>query len=365
MKAVLLTEKNKHYKTRAFIFPFYKYKTDLYKRFNFIFDELRIDYDTNRKKLSELNANFSNYDLVFIQLGGLLKSEERYKFLQKVKIKKILFDDSDSSGTCQFDLLPYVDLYIKKQFLKNLDEYKRPYLAERFFANYLIKLYGIKTKRLLRDYLIKLYDTIGIHKQILKDEFREKLILGWNLVTHERCYRQFAKQKFGRFKNGNRIIDINCRVGLKENEKYWYYFHRISILNELRKLGGEYRIINESRKMPIETYLNELRNSIICISPFGNGEICIRDLEAIINGCLLIKPSLEHIITDPNIFIPHKTYVPVKWDLNDLNEKCKYYLAHEEEKEKITENAEQAYAQYFKEKMFVTKIGEILSKLGF
>jgi len=123
------------------------------------------------------------------------------------------------------------------------------------------------------------------------------------------------------------------------------------------------RVIARSSKISWDDYWSELRNSKITVGPFGWGEICPRDFEAVICGSLLIKPSVEHLDTLPNIFISEKTYVPVKWDFSDLKEQCDYYLRNHAERNSIVKNAEREYAKYFQEKLFIRKIGEILDKL--
>jgi spore maturation protein CgeB len=83
------------------------------------------------------------------------------------------------------------------------------------------------------------------------------------------------------------------------------------------------------------------------VSPFGWGELCYRDFEAACLGTLLIKPSVAHLRTEPDVFVENETYVPVRWDLSDLEEKCRYYLEHGDEAKRIIANARQAYAAYF------------------
>lgn len=80
-------------------------------------------------------------------------------------------------------------------------------------------------------------------------------------------------------------------------------------------------------------------------------------------GALLVKPDMEHIDTNPDILVPGETYVPVKWDMSDLKEKCLYYLEHPDERERITRNAHEAFVNYYKNREFVNKIEEMLIKL--
>jgi len=67
-------------------------------------------------------------------------------------------------------------------------------------------------------------------------------------------------------------------------------------------------------------YLDELRRCQTVISPFGHGEVCYRDFEAFVVGAALIKPSVEHLTTFPEIYNPGETYLPCRWDLSDVLE---------------------------------------------
>ena len=91
-------------------------------------------------------------------------------------------------------------------------------------------------------------------------------------------------------------------------------------------------------------YHKELLNSKITFSPFGWGEICYRDFEAIFSGSLLLKPSMCHVETWPNLYLKNKTYMPCDWDLNNLID-----VINDLEKINnldIIENARKLYNQY-------------------
>lgn len=112
-------------------------------------------------------------------------------------------------------------------------------------------------------------------------------------------------------------------------------------------------------KVARSTCLDELSNSKIVVSPFGWGEVCWRDFEAIACGCLLIKPSMEHLETYPFRYEDGETYVSVRWDLADLEEKCRYYLTHEDARLRIVSNALNAYGKYFRAETYAHKLHEI------
>ena len=90
-------------------------------------------------------------------------------------------------------------------------------------------------------------------------------------------------------------------------------------------------------------------NSKISFSPFGWGELGARDYEIILGGSLLIKPRMDHMETWPNIFIPHKTYVPLEWDFSNLEEICETYLKNDSLRNKIISYSQKAYKESISE----------------
>ena len=91
-------------------------------------------------------------------------------------------------------------------------------------------------------------------------------------------------------------------------------------------------------------YHKELSESKITFSPFGWGEICYRDFEAYFSGSLLIKPSMDHIETWPNLYINNETYISCRWDLEDLIDLINKYSNKKELQ--IPKNAQLIYNQY-------------------
>jgi hypothetical protein len=58
-------------------------------------------------------------------------------------------------------------------------------------------------------------------------------------------------------------------------------------------------------------------------------------------GAMLLKPDTGHIETHPDIFRPWETYVPLRWDLTDLNDTLRRLLKDSALRQSI---AERAYA---------------------
>jgi hypothetical protein len=71
------------------------------------------------------------------------------------------------------------------------------------------------------------------------------------------------------------------------------------------------------------------------------GELCYRDLESIQHGCIVIKPDMSNVLTEPNLFIANETYIPCKHDYSDLNEIVMNILGNYKDYQYIAANARQ------------------------
>ena len=90
-------------------------------------------------------------------------------------------------------------------------------------------------------------------------------------------------------------------------------------------------------------------SSKISFSPFGWGELGARDYEIILGGSLLVKPRMDHMETWPNIFIPHKTYVPLEWDFSNLDEIFETFVKNDKLRNEIILNSQEVYRESINE----------------
>ena len=58
------------------------------------------------------------------------------------------------------------------------------------------------------------------------------------------------------------------------------------------------------------------------------GEVCFRDFELMQFGTLMIKPDMDIVNTYPNPYIKDETYISVKPDWSDLEEKIEKVLGN-------------------------------------
>jgi hypothetical protein len=156
-------------------------------------------------------------------------------------------------------------------------------------------------------------------------------------------------------------FDIIFRGSVKK-ETIVYYLRK-DIEPILKQMEQEYKIIIPDKRVPPDEYYREMFRSKICVSPFGFGEVCWRDFESVLCRSLLVKPDMSHVESNPNIFRPHKTYVPVMWDYSDLKEKCEYYLKNEEKRQRIVMEAFNVMDDFYKNGEFVNYVKDMMSYL--
>jgi hypothetical protein len=78
-------------------------------------------------------------------------------------------------------------------------------------------------------------------------------------------------------------------------------------------------------------------------------------------GAMLLKPDVSHLRMSGDYFEPYETYVPLSWDLSDLEEKVDYYLCHHLERTRIAQNASFRLKQ---DRSFIRQLSQLWKKLG-
>jgi len=142
-----------------------------------------------------------------------------------------------------------------------------------------------------------------------------------------------------------------------------YTTHRKGLWDKLEPMKSKYSMLTE--KMEFRTYIEKLAESKICISPFGQGELCFRDYEAMFAGTILLKPDQSRIETAPDMFEEGRTYIGCKHDWSDLEEKIEYILDNFSElNEKLTSNIRDKFIQSYTVENFCMHYYNLFSNLS-
>lgn len=105
------------------------------------------------------------------------------------------------------------------------------------------------------------------------------------------------------------------------------------------KFKGSEKILGRS------LWVRALAESKICVCPWGYGEMCYRDYEAMMCRCIVVKPNTDFMVTWPNIYKANETYIPCRLDFSDLEDICDDVLCnYEKYQDMLNRNFWQVYS---------------------
>jgi hypothetical protein len=265
----------------------------------------------------------------------------------------VWLDTTDSSGTTRFEVLPYVDLYAKKQLLKDRSRYTASFYGMRCYTDYYHRTNGITDSNVAW--------RTPAHPQHL-----DKLAVSWNLglgsyicrnndlasrLRRLRVYWPFAKYVWNQTSASsvNRSIDVNFR-GRIDYERATITFQRRETYRRLMSFASATGCTTPPEgRLPYDEYRDELRRSKLVLSPFGFGEMNIRDVECFVDGAALVKPDMSHLVTWPDYFEAGVTHVQYAWDFSDFEATLARMLANPDERFRIANAGQERYVQSLSE----------------
>lgn len=334
LRVLLISEKDKICQSQ--VFPFYYYFPELFSRWKIELKEIRLSVFEKKPEISPSGA-----DIVLLQPWFNIDSKKLSNIFTLIKEmnpdSKTIFLDSYAPADLRLanESNDKIDLYIKKHVFRDRSQYHKPTRGDTNLVDYYGRLFNLNFSE-------KLYP--------IPQGFLDKLIIGPSFLTGSNMLPRFAIRS--KPWSLTKSVDVHGRLAYKGGD--WYQMMRTLAINKIKSLNGVSALSTTgvSRKQ----YFKELRSSKICFSPFGYGEVCWRDYEAILCGSLLIKPDMSHLETNPDIFIAHETYVPIKWDFSDFEEVVRYYLINNGERERIANNAYQVLHNYCKTFQFLNQV---------
>ncbi len=311
------------------------------------------------------NKYFSeNYGIKIVNKFRILKkfyrNEIRYDEIAEKFSRKnqnlIWFDLTDSAGTTQFEVMPYVKKYIKGQIYKNKELYKKKLFRNRHFSDYYQKKFKLEK-----------HTEFNFH--VLDSNYKSKLLLGWNLgvgnffdiIKYNYSQKFICMAKFAFVKEKKELFnytlknreplkkkfDLFFKLSIrKKNEKKSIHFQREYVEDLLKK---KYDLDILKKKMSHKKYLLNLMNSKISVGCFGWGEICYREFEATKMGTAFIYPNLDHINTWPNLFIDGLTYKSYNLDFTNLQDSIEFLIENKDVREKMIYNSQKILNDVYSE----------------
>lgn len=269
--------------------------------------ELFKEYDV------EFVDNADQADIYFVGQASVIDKklplsesvEKGIRFINNLDKPYILFDGQDSStllGIWEvFKQIPGLKL-AKNVIHKNKESYLTPYPNGRWFWGEDVNGYKLESEDLplLNDKLVSSgtnwLNTYGLN-------------FNWSPIKKTKKY------------------DVCVLIGLsKENFEHgirtdgYYNKSRLKLFEEVNKLKCNVITTEKTGKLNKEEYFNVLSDSKFCISPFGYGEVNIREIECLLAGTVLIKPSMPNIKTSPYIYNKDSCCLHCNDDFSDIHE---------------------------------------------
>lgn len=276
-------------------------------------------------------------DIVLVQpwftedIDRLAQAIARYR--ARHSSARVIFLDSFAHVDLRFGraLEPLVDLYLRKALFRDRRDFLTPRLGDTNLTEYYMTLYGIPGRVVDRQVPVALLDKLGLMP---------------NFLTAPHLMPQFL----GELPDlKGRPIDLHARIATQGTP--WYQAMREHAARVTCDLPG---IVTTPKDRIAQTrFLEEMRQSKLCWSPFGYGELCWRDIEAYMTGAVLIKPDVSHLDSLPDLYRPHETYLPVRWDFSDFEDVVRNALANPENLRRIALTAFQACRDYLNKGRFV------------
>lgn len=340
-RMLLITEQNPI--SQSQIFPFLFYGRQIEKALSVQIRELPL-----ARFLADQNPYTGAMDFVFFQTWFDLTSAEMDRLAKRIKqvwpSAKLVYLDWFAPTDLRYAeaLDANVTVYIKKQLLSDFEQYKQPTIGHTNLSDYYCKRFKINEP---------------LTKFAVPETFQYKLVLGSSFEQSPEIVGLISDK----WKLNNRPIDVHSRI--TTNGTNWYSYMRGEATEAAERLSARFSVAWKG-KVSKRQYFAELYQSKICFSPFGYGEVCWRDFEAMSCGSLLLKPDMSHLKLKGDPFRPFETYVPVAWDLSDIEEKIDYYLRNETERLSIVESAFMSLRERQSSQKFLDESRDLWTKLG-
>jgi len=349
MKVNVLCLGLREYKSRSLLLPLIRFRQKL--RQSGIYIEI---FTSDSERLS-------NCDAIIIEDRYYISGKKRRPELSKKQINRIKqlrdevdqllwFDTQDGTKIQLPMVIPYVDKYCKKDILKDKNLYKKPLHDFRLFSDYyqsnFDRCHGTDEERIVQATskvdLSKLaqYWNLGYNIHTPAPD------LFWKLLNNL-PYTLSGKFPWKKIMDWTRLwtpVDADRPVDISGRFSTTYALDGVEFHRKLMEKRLQHRF--DSEAVNSLAYWRELQQSKVLLSPFGYGEVCLRDFEGFMSGCVVVKPNMDHIETWPPVYEANKTMVSVPWNMSDIEEQVDQILENYAEYKQIAETGQKRYKKY-------------------
>ena len=299
----------------------------------------------NIKIFTEITPALTDCDLLLIEHKAITHNfhEGGFETLQKLaeEAKIIWCDQSDSAGTFLGQVLPYITKYLKAQILADLTGYKKTYHGDRIYTDYYYQKHGITD------------DIFYEYTPVTDDKDLSKIGLSWNSgLMHHGWAGPYINQLYNRIPcpillhypgriariDNNRTLDVSCRMGIS--------YPRATVRYQREQIREILKDYIPTDKLSRSGYFKELAHAKVTLSPFGYGEITLKDFEVFLTGSALMKPDMSHMKTWPDFYQPGVTYVAHDWDLSDVDKHIEALLEDEPRRHDIAQHGQAQFLRH-------------------
>ena len=251
------------------------------------------------------------------------------------------FDISDSTGWLQSQVLPFVTLYCKAQLLRDRNAYLQAVYGNRIWADYYHGAQGVED------------DEPVWSRPVDAPDHLEKLRVSWHSGLADYSLwgpARMALRKYVPFDGllryptrftpaeRRRTVSLACRFGAN--------YPRETVCYQRRRIREILKRHVPTRKLGRRAYLEEMKTAKVVVSPFGFGEITLKDFEAFLCGAALLKPDMSHMETWPDLFRGGETMFAHRWDMSDLEDVLDAVLSDDTARERVAAAGQNEYRRH-------------------
>lgn len=327
--------------------PFRRFRSELRQQLGLVIRYLPIS-----TAVSMPVQQVGRYDLIGLKMSFQTPAAEALRITKLLKdaiagsdCRLIIFDGDDDLNILWPDTLELADLYVKKHAYRDRCEYAVPRIGKSNLTDYVARNFG-------RSFA----EDIIPASVPFDPALTAKLFVGWNIGVDDKIVG--VAQRMSPSSSEGRRIDVASRAFAPPD--LWIHPLRDPVARMLDAMSEEMRVSVPRNRVDQQEYYNEMLSATICVSPFGYGELCWRDFEAVLCSCLLVKPDMSHVETQPDIFIADQTYAPVRWDYSDLREVCQKYLADAKRRNSLIANADKTLRAAQTAEWFIGRVRSML-----